>query len=404
MKIFKKIKDCSKKEDGVILLAALVLLGLGALIIAPLLSYMNTGLNSTSTYEVKAGTQYAAEAGVEQALWHIKTNGLHLPDGLPDAGNPILTLDDEVENINGSGVNIEITYLDNTHFRIVSTATNQQTGSSSTIEAFIAPTYTGGDTSAFNNAITALDDDINIIGSVVIRSDPPPPTLYQGNIHANGNITGNGSAAVYGDASASGTIDIWGSTVISGETKEGADSVAAPEVDVNKHKEEALDGGTYNGNLRPGDNDIIGPLYINGDLKITGSKTIYITGTIYVAGEISMTGNCNIIGGYTIISEGDMKLAGSTKLDAENIPFLVSTGGDIDISGSSGLSAILYAMNGDIKASGSSTLYGCAVANNIKTNGSAVFEYPIGLRDREDLPSSGGNTITGAGILSWMYR
>ncbi len=59
-------------QRGVILLLAIVFLMIGALIIIPLLTYTTSGINSSKTYNEKAENLYAADAGIEDALWQIK--------------------------------------------------------------------------------------------------------------------------------------------------------------------------------------------------------------------------------------------------------------------------------------------------------------------------------------------
>lgn len=70
--INKSIRD----EKGQALILVLVLMVVGGLIIAPLLSYMSTGLIAGRVYEEIADELYAADAGVEDGLWQIKYNRL----------------------------------------------------------------------------------------------------------------------------------------------------------------------------------------------------------------------------------------------------------------------------------------------------------------------------------------
>ena len=63
------------KETGEVFIIVLVLLVVGALILVPLLSYMDTGLKSGTVYENKANDFYAADSGVEDGLWHGDPEG-----------------------------------------------------------------------------------------------------------------------------------------------------------------------------------------------------------------------------------------------------------------------------------------------------------------------------------------
>jgi len=63
----KAVRD----ESGNILILVLVLLVVGGLLLGPLLGLMSTGLVAGQVYEKKASELYAADTGVEEALWHI---------------------------------------------------------------------------------------------------------------------------------------------------------------------------------------------------------------------------------------------------------------------------------------------------------------------------------------------
>jgi hypothetical protein len=65
-----------RNETGQVLILVLVLMGVGALILGPLLSYMSTGIKAGTVYENKAADFYAADSGVEDGLWQIKNDHL----------------------------------------------------------------------------------------------------------------------------------------------------------------------------------------------------------------------------------------------------------------------------------------------------------------------------------------
>ena len=89
----------------------LILMLLGGLIIAPLLSYMSTGLKASQVYEKKMHELYAADAGVEDAIYNIITpTAPHYAtlQGLDEGDSfPPYTL----TNINGLQVTVNITKL-----------------------------------------------------------------------------------------------------------------------------------------------------------------------------------------------------------------------------------------------------------------------------------------------------
>jgi hypothetical protein len=72
-----------KNEKGQALVITLLLLLIGSLIITPTLSLMGTGIQSGRVYEQKDDEIYAADAGVEDAMWRIRNDTL---DDLLGAG------------------------------------------------------------------------------------------------------------------------------------------------------------------------------------------------------------------------------------------------------------------------------------------------------------------------------
>lgn len=91
-----------KDERGQALILVLILLLLGGLIIAPLLSYMGTGLKTGQMYENKMMELYAADSGVEDAIWKIKMED----EGIPTL--PEETISYVVPDINNMDVDVEV--------------------------------------------------------------------------------------------------------------------------------------------------------------------------------------------------------------------------------------------------------------------------------------------------------
>ena len=78
-KINKIIKLLKGKQSGQALVLTLALLGVGSLMITPMLSFMGTGLNAGVVAENKVDELYACDAGVQDAIWKIN----NLPDSVP---------------------------------------------------------------------------------------------------------------------------------------------------------------------------------------------------------------------------------------------------------------------------------------------------------------------------------
>jgi hypothetical protein len=66
------MKRIISDENGKVLILTLVLLIVGGLIMTPLLGLMTTGLVAGQVYEKKTAELYAADAGIEDALWKIQ--------------------------------------------------------------------------------------------------------------------------------------------------------------------------------------------------------------------------------------------------------------------------------------------------------------------------------------------
>ncbi|MEA3442622.1 MAG: hypothetical protein U9R04_03915 [Chloroflexota bacterium] len=71
-KVFGELIKVEKGQGALVMV--LVMLVLGGLIIAPLLSYMGTGLKVGQMHEEKTQELYAADAGVEDAMWQIQND------------------------------------------------------------------------------------------------------------------------------------------------------------------------------------------------------------------------------------------------------------------------------------------------------------------------------------------
>jgi len=97
-------KKLIREEKGQVFVLALVLLLTGGLIIAPLLNYVTSGLTVGQVHEERMDELYAADAGVEDALYQIKMNSAEVPltkeagpwqYSIPDMNGKTVTVDIE---------------------------------------------------------------------------------------------------------------------------------------------------------------------------------------------------------------------------------------------------------------------------------------------------------------------
>jgi hypothetical protein len=72
--LIKSIRQNSEK--GQLLILVLVFMLLGSVIITSLMGLMSTSLKTGTTYDNKSETLYAADAGIEDAMWQIKYDRL----------------------------------------------------------------------------------------------------------------------------------------------------------------------------------------------------------------------------------------------------------------------------------------------------------------------------------------
>jgi hypothetical protein len=139
------VKGTIRNEKGYVLITVLILLLVGGLILTPLLGLMSAGLLAGQVYEKKTDELYAADAGVEDAIWRIQTNNLTFVN---DYSGPWDLA------VNGKNVTVEVyredmdltPCIDDFTYQILSTAATDDGGgtaaidSSTTIDAHITTT------------------------------------------------------------------------------------------------------------------------------------------------------------------------------------------------------------------------------------------------------------------------
>ena len=448
----KSIGKQIKSEPGYALPAVLIILLLGALIIVPSLSLLDTSLNANRVIDEEDTGVYAADAGIQYAMWHVRPNY----DGefeLPAIGEEV-TLDFP-ETIRDHTVAVTISNVSdggNTTYQIMSTATKESNDTNIVSYVAIIPATDG--ISPFDYALCSLDGDIILEG----QSETDADEVQGGDIYAMGNVYLNGQAEVNGDAIATGTISKDPHAYIAGAEIEGdTNPPSIPEIDTNSYKTETLavdcesipdavsswsnPAGDYldpvrvivDMNISGSGNWIfydkvcigrdlnissfanvifMGPVKVQGDINISTNgtvsfedtvyvgddvgissiTTVNLGNTVYVCDQIDVSGQADIIGAETIVAEGTVVLSGQSQLPTDSIPFIISLAVDtaITISGQSWTSAIMYAPNGNIELSGQGMLYGAAVGKGITGSGQSTIVYPADMSSRDDLPRTGG--------------
>ena len=327
------VKGAMRDERGAVFVMVLALLVVGGLLLTPLLGLMSTGLVSGTVYEESMHLYYAADTGVEDAIWKIMYDSFDWepnqvpPDSYVYRYPEPLIVDDRGVDIVIYKHDWDWTCGENLTYQILATATSQD-GSTITIESYVDADILVKN--LLDNAITSLMD-VEI---------------------------GSGSM-VYGDVQYG--VDIKGDTEAINTTNEvypkwpSSDTLSA----------------LYLGQVEPyelGDNSInlagktilVGPCYVENGLRVDNSAqtqgilalddTVYVDGnadfaqsgdkkgytlrlngnTMFVLGEIDFpTARVTVEGPGCIIATGNINFQPSISSSTDFV-FLLSIDGRVD--------------------------------------------------------------------------
>jgi hypothetical protein len=296
----------TRGESGAALVLVIILLLIGGLIAAPLLAHMGTGILTGEVYEGRTAELYAADAGVEDAVWKIqnKAGGVANLTKCRDSMSYAIA-----DAINGKTVTVNIVWDSNT---------------TNTIRYFIESTAVGGDGGGVagigtSTAVEAyLDvqymDFSNLLDNAIVSNDTitiQPNNVVDGDVW----LPDADDLRIYPP-----NADV--EDVIDGEVKDSEVMVVTwpPYDQVSSYywqDVKALDpypegyvlhipSGTSEDNPY-----IIGPLLAGGDLTITGNGWIKLDGTIYVKGSVFTNPTPEIhldLNGHTIFAERNITL------------------------------------------------------------------------------------------------
>jgi hypothetical protein len=247
------VKRVIREESGAAMVLAVILLLVGGLITASLLSFMGTGLVVGPAYEGRVAELYGADAGVEDAVWRIQQQGPEIEELYCGAGNHTWTYPEDDEPamiINGKSVEVTIAYVDPFTYKVVSTATGDDSGTK--VTAYV--TGASGNYSAVTDHILISQHEIDWGNKVVLNytGDHGPYPYYPYVWPTQGELSG------------------WYWLDVRNETAYDRDTI---------------DLG--------GDSMKLGPLYRNGGLTIKNSDNdnvavLTLDGTLYITGDTSI--------------------------------------------------------------------------------------------------------------------
>ena len=338
---------------------ALILLLIGGLISAPLLSHMGTGLLAGEVYEARTAELYAADAGVEDAIWKIDqqvSNVTGLSYCYPDWSYNMF-------DVNDKSVEVTITWVNNLTYRVVSTATSNNE-SYTQVDSYV---YYGSEwRDLLDFGVVALNGDIVIEGSSQLDSYPEGGRTR---IYANGDIGVGGGSKVYGQAVATGSI-VYGDGAI---TPGPVTPFLFPPLefhlpDLSLYFSEASTGEFIDGDLDVTTNLTIGPALITGDLYLAAQASVTLEGAVWVEGTIITEGGSDIEGEGPLVAVGYVDIKGSAAPAPEVMPVIISSESHIDVEGDSDSYMVVYAPNGKVSVAGSGAVNGAIIGQEIGIN------------------------------------
>ncbi|MDD4923683.1 MAG: hypothetical protein PHF74_02450 [Dehalococcoidales bacterium] len=349
-----------KGERGLALIYALLALALGAVITVPLLSLMNTGLVAAQVNEDKTLELYAADAGIDDAIWKLNNCRLVMDAGMqfnyyyidPETGleidyfgylppsDPYIPLEVvqiyyDINDINGYQVKVEILYLNALSggtYRVTSTAYETDISDGTKVETIIASFV---NLRAFQSALVSS-------GSIDFKKDT---FVIGGDILCGGDID-DGDMETYLHLSE-------GAEVFENVPKAIMDTYfPSPEELAEKaleYENEAKEGDIYEtGQNLYSTGSPYGSMYIDGNLTVGNNQEVEINGTVYVTGSISFGNNAYLSGNCKLVAEGDITFQNWQSTGEDSMFMIFSIGGSIDLGQDFNGRALIYAPTGDV--------------------------------------------------------
>jgi len=286
------MKRIISDENGKILVIALILLLVGGLILAPLLGLMSTGLVSGQVYEKKTDELYAADAGVENGIWHLQQWG---------------SVNDTLEiTLNDKAVTVEMEELPHdcdelATYEIISTAVSQD-GSSTTVLAHVygITVYMDELLLDHNAGSVYIPNHVYIEGDVSLAS----AVHIVGNVKAGGDVTLNQGSLI------GGVVCVGGDLFMNNNATIEAEVYVAGNLTLNNLAVLKSDSHVQ-GNVRLGGTvNVTGNSHTLGNFVLDGQQPLH-TGNICANGDVSVNGkNAKVIGdvnaGGTITGSGNI--------------------------------------------------------------------------------------------------
>ncbi|MDD4793986.1 MAG: hypothetical protein PHU18_01910 [Dehalococcoidales bacterium] len=295
----------TKKQTGHVFITALIILAFGSLTLTPLLGFIGTGLRAGTIFENQTEKLYAADAGIEDASWHIKNAGTQISGGVPGDYDGISYIDgdgtvsgylppyqkydqygdpipdakynsvkyDIAESLNGAVVEVRITNVGGGIYYVTSTATTPDDGET-VVTAWV------------NDITVSVTGDFSGITDNAITS------------HGGYTIQGGQSGVTPGEGEEHGPTSYY------------AGDWPTPEQLATLYYEDVEDATPYSLSkldIKDYSSTGIGPFYRDGILTIESSahgETLVLNDTVYITGDTVIKDNFILdMNGQTIFVE-----------------------------------------------------------------------------------------------------
>ncbi len=313
-----RLKRCQK---GSIMLLVLIVMFVGGLIIAPLMSFMSSGIVIGRLYEKRTCELYASDAGVNHGIWTIEK-----AVGLPEIGEDALEY--SITDVNGKPVTVNITAVDEDTFKVTATATSVD-GSNTIIESYVN----------IMDFAHILDNGITCRGDVTMQ----PNSSVDGDVQYNGVLDQQPGADITGESDTN-TIPSWPTQEqLSGfywSDVSGSSPFPYPDAIIDAATVDTVDDLYRDGSLTittttPNQSlTLDGTLYATGDFtcEATGKKyTLDLNGqTIYSEGAmVFQPSGLYLTGSGCIIAVGDINFQPNLQTDPDDFVFIMSLTGNV---------------------------------------------------------------------------
>ncbi len=395
------------QQDGFTLILSIVLLSVIMLAGIELLNYASSGRQVTKRYQTSVDTFQLAESGLQKAIFCLNAedgaacggNFGELYTGESDLAFGDGTIDIEIIGsgdereimVTGLGPTGESTSVKSSISRAPSTRMETQfeyslmvmNGMSFSNNAAIngGPVYSNTDFTCGNN--TEIENDVYI-------------SLPGGKLD-NCDIGGNAYADKIEDSDIEGDCyydNYWVRSDCDGTMHSGQQTPVQktlPTLDEEFWHQQALIGGTIEGNYSPPDNSFLGPIKINGNLTLSNNRDVTMLGPIWVTGNVVFSNNAIVTldssfghSGSVLMADGtfdfsnNSQLNGSGRLDSYIVVYTPNaTDTAINVNNNAG-AAVYLAPNGKVTLSNNAGAIAVAADRAALSNNAEINYDPEG--------------------------